>query len=236
MNMLKSTGLIIAILFTTFQAKSQEYHSDIGVLLTTASYSRVGVEWRKPINEKWKFNLGAMYGSSSPFSFFNSGQIIDANDTLVTHRKYDSYSNYVYIMSGAEMQFGESMFSIFGNLMVGYRITNQRYYNSYTSKDSLGEWGYPFPTIDYLDNDYATRNTHHIEPRIQIGFNMDVPIGKRFLLNLRVMNNLGTSFYLTSTKIQDPNNEFHDYSNSFYLNYDINAGIGLRYKFGVKKE
>lgn len=215
-----------------------ESKHDIGITLTTYDNQRVGIDYRLRLNEHWKFRTGAYYGANYS-NFFSTGKITSVTDSLITHRKYQSGSNSGTLKIGAERKFGESLFSVSADLIVGYRNSYSGYYNNYSELNSSGVWQSQtsIPAFDMNqplgDSTRSQVTRHYIIPGLSIGANLNIPIKNRFILSLNASGLMTVPIFLKSTNIHDPYGEL---SNSNVTTFNFNSVISatLRYKFGLK--
>ena len=234
MNLFKSISTSAFVCLFIFNINAQN-NPDIGISLSTFNRNRINLDYRIPIKEKSKLVIGLAYGNYYS-NIFYSGQIIAASDSLVTERHSLNSSNYFSVKTGFNRQINSSIFSVGVDCFFGYRNSRSSKSNSYTVLDSNGTWGaesnYFFDPFTQ-DSTLATVSRHYFEPRIQAGFNMDVPIGSSFLLHVGFAANVWTSFFVKSENKVDPYNEFNDPS-SYYVGSSTQLSVGLRYVFGSK--
>lgn len=238
MKMLKTLFAAGILLFTTNVGIAQtNFKHDIGIILSSFDYNRVGIDYRLNLGEKWKLRTGFIYGNRYS-DIFNGGEIVAVTDSLVTERMYDFNSNFFTLKLGAERVLGNSMFSLTGDFLLAYQNTYSSYKNQYTELDSTGNWTHPgFEGYESLfgigDSTRAQITRHYFVPTIAIGIMMDVPIGERFMFSLGITASIGTKIYLGSSNEIDPYNEFQTPSG---WTIDMNSVIsaGFRYRFGGK--
>jgi hypothetical protein len=240
MKMLKTLYAAGILMFTTTIVSAQtNLKHDIGIVLSTFDYNRIGIDYRVNLGENWKLRTGFIYGNRYS-DYFYGGEIIAVTDSLVTERLNSFNGDFFTLKLGGERVLGNSMFSVTGDLLFGYNKSNSSHRNQYTKLDSTGYWsnlGYQ----DYEsyfgigDTTRAQITRHYFVPTIAIGIMMDVPIKDRFIFSLGISANMGTNFYLGSSNEIDPYNEFQTPSGwTIDLNSVISAGF--RYRFGGKKK
>jgi hypothetical protein len=231
--------VLVAFLFINVNGMAQDSRVDIGALISSSNQARLGIEFRKPLGEHYKFKLGATYGSSyNYFGALANGEIISVNDSLIVERISESSYNQGGIRIGAERRFKTSMFSVGADLNINYRQRLRINYNRNTYLGEDGIWSsQSFPTSNFspFEDPAASRITEHfIVPSFRVSFNMDVPLGKSFLLNLYAAGSFGAPIYMGNTGLIDPESEFIGSPPSI-IDFDTQAGIGLRYLIGKSK-
>lgn len=238
---LKKMNLWFAGLFLISANGIAQERFDIGTLISTSDQSRLAFEFRKPMGEQYKLRLGLTYGTQ--FDYFGSWantEIVSASDSMVVERIRDSRFTQGGIRVGAERRFKTSMFSIGADLNVNYRNQRKQNFNRINELDEDGNW-----TTSWFDTDGAgntiledlTRSQitrHFLVPSLRVSFNMDIPLGKSFLLNLFVANSLGAPIYLGATDVNDPVGDFIGTPPSV-IDFDTQFGAGLRYQIGKKE-
>jgi hypothetical protein len=218
---MKKTLVILPILFsaTAFGQRS----SDLTLHLSTYDDSKIAIEYRVPIKDKWCINFALAYGSNS-----NSyDTFLDANDSVYTYHYSTTSSANSTFRLGTDRRIKESMFSVGFDFLLAYRKQEiHRDRNEYTI-DSLGNWrGY----LGYSGLNHINKTKHYIVPGIQLNVKMDIPIKKNFELNLSAGYTVSSPFLFNETNIIDPDNEL-SHSKLLFINTGTYASIGLRYKF-----
>lgn len=210
---------------------------DLGILITTSHQSRIGIEYRKPIAEKYKLRIGASYGEHGNLFWGNRrGEIITVTDSSITERffYYDGFQTGLRL--GAERQFGNSMFSVAADISVDYKQTSSSFQNNtlYLQENGVWENG-PSTTIfpAFSDPSDARITRHFLVPGARLSFNMNIPVGKSFLLNLAAAGTLNLPVYMGASQVHDPTGHFGGTPPS-WINLDTNVGIGIRYIFGSR--
>lgn len=238
MKMLKSITVAGILLFTNNVGFSQtNYKHDIGIMLSTFDYNRIGIDYRVSLGEKWKLRTGFIYGNRYS-DYFYGGEIIAVTDSLVTERTNYFNSEIFTVKLGTERALGNSLFSLTTDFLFAYQNTHSSYRNQYTKLDSTGYWsnlGYQdYESYFGIGDTTRSRITrHYFVPSIALGIMMNVPIRERFIFSLGVSATIGTSFYLGSSNEIDPYNEFQTPSGwTIDLNSIVSAGF--RYRFGGK--
>ncbi len=231
----KITLTFICFLFLV-PVNAQE-KGDLGILITTSNQSRLGIEYRKPIAEKYKLRIGASYGEyGNQFWGNGRGEIIAITDSSVTERFYYHDGFQAGLRLGAERQFGNSMFSVAADVSVDYRQTNSAFQNNTLYLQENGMWDNGpsttiFPPFSDPSNSRITR--HYLVSGARLSLNMNIPIGKSFLLNLAASGTFDLPVYMGASQVQDPTGDFTGIPPS-WINLDTNVGIGIRYIFGSR--
>lgn len=226
---MKKLIIILPILFSSIAFGQRS--SDLTLHLSTYDDTKIALEYRLPIKDKWGINFALAYGSK--YNNFNT--ILDANDSVFFDRHTNYSTNTGTFRIGTEKRIKESMFSVGFDFLLGY---SQQYIHKNTTeytKDSLENWG-GIIYYNYGPNDptHAQITKHYIIPGIQINTKMDIPIKNNFEFNLSVGYNVNSPILSKETNIIDPFNELIQPKISI-INAAAYASIGLRYKF-VKKE
>lgn len=207
---------------------------DLGILISTSETARISLEYRKPIGEKYKFKIGLTQGSTGLNNWGYDGQIVAISDSAVSERNFYKSGSQSGLRIGAERQFGNSMFSIGGDLILGYKNERSTYRYSVKYLQEDGSWNQHSvssydPAIEGNLNSSITR--HYLVAGARISINMDVPLGGGFLLNLSAASNLGMPIYMGASNVSDPNDFFLG-TPPFSIDLTSTFGIGVRYVFG----
>jgi hypothetical protein len=234
---LKKLSFTIFGLLFLLPSVAQE-KGDIGFIFSNSWNSKLALEYRKPFKEKFKFKIAATYGEWGNYFSFNNGEIISATDSTVVERDFNRHIHQAGLRFGLERQFGNSLFSVGTDVIVDYRRTRSSYRNRTISLQSNGTWEQGsfttiFPPFSDPSDSHIVR--HYLVTGARLNFNMDIPIGKSFLLNLSTAGIFGLPVYMGATQIQDPTGEFMGTPPSV-INLDVNFGIGLRYKIGSRNK
>jgi len=211
---------------------------DIGFVISNTTTSQIAIEYRKRINDQFKFKVGATYGEWGNYFSFNNGQIISASDSTITERDFNKHIHQAGLRLGLERQFGNSMFSVGGDISVHYRRTRSAYRNRTIYLGENGTWqngAYTTSFPPFADPSGSQILQHYLVPGARLNFNMDIPIGKSFLLNLSAAGIFSLPVYMGATQVYDLNGDFLGTPPAIF-DVSTNLGIGLRYKFGSRKE
>lgn len=226
------TFLLSASLLTL----NAQQNAELGVRITQAPYNKIQLEFRKPLNEKYAFRSGLSVGQD----FVPTGDaIFDANDSLVTMRHKDGLSNYYDIRFGLNRVLKNSPFSLHLDFVFGYNRNYLRNWNYSQAADSAGNWDYSniitFSSQAPLEGSTSDAYNHFLSGGFSFGASFDYPLGERFVLSLNLNQTFMARFQFRHTERNDIYNEFHE-GNSTLLEFYSTAGIGLRYRFGVKQD
>lgn len=232
---MKSIKIIFVFIFigNLFQTNAQRT-SDLGFIYGSSDLYRMNLEYRKPIKEKSRLKFGLSIGSANSPSFNYSSQIREVTDSLIVSRNYTQSSFQFTLKSGFERQIKTSMFSYGVDILFGYKERDEGYYQTKEVLTPEGSWANEelFTFTNYeTDPLRSLRTTKYIVPGLQLNFSMDIPIEDRLFLHLFVSQILTSPIYLSEKIIQNPLNEFPNYSKSYIINSQNQIGIGLRYKF-----
>jgi hypothetical protein len=226
---MKKLLLVLPILFsaTAFGQRS----SDLTFHLSTYDDTKLALEYRVPIKDKWGINFALAYGSKHR----SNNHLLNANDSIYTDRYTSNSKNNVTFRLGTDRRIKESMFSVGFDFLLGY---SQQYIHKNSTeytKDSLGNWGgMIYSNFGVDDPTYAQITKHYIVPGVQLNTKMDIPIKNNFEFNLSVGYTVNSPLLFNETNIVDPFNEL-TYPKFNTINAAAYASIGLRYKF-VKKD
>ncbi len=225
---MKTLFFTVSILFSTFLFSQRS--SDLTLHISTFEDTKLALEYRIPIKDKWGINFALTYGSK--YNRYTS--IFDASDTLFTerHTSYSTSSGTYRI--GTDKRIKESMFSVGFDFLLGYRQQNINKSNTEYTKDSLDNWGgMIYYNFGANDPTHAQITKHYIVPGLQVNAKMDIPIKYNFELALAIGYNVNTPILIKETNIIDPYNELAQ-PKFQVVNANAYASIGLRYKFMKK--
>ncbi|MFT5819948.1 MAG: hypothetical protein ACI8ZM_001173 [Crocinitomix sp.] len=235
---LKKTAITLMGLLFLVPSIAQE-KGDIGLIISSSRYNKSALEYRKPFGEKYHFRIAATYGERGSYYWGTNNQIISVSDSIVLERNLYKNSYQTGLRFGAERQFGNSMFSIATDLSIDYRQSTSVYRTNAKYLQGDGTWGSnsTSPTIyTPFDNPTNSRITrHYLSPGARISLNMNIPLGKAFLLNLSASGTFGLPIYMGATQVQDAEGNFIGTPPAIF-NFDTHLGIGLRYIFGSRNK
>lgn len=237
MNILKKVAFTLIGLLFLVPSNAQE-KGDLGLLISTSRYNKLALEYRKPFGEKYHFRLAATYGAIGSNFWYNNGEIISVSDSIVVERNFYNNGYQTGLRFGAERQFGNSMFSIATDLSADYRQSRSVYRTGAAYLQEDGTWGPgPNSTLFYhFDDPSNSRITrHYLVAGARFSLNMNVPLGKSFLLNLAASGTFGLPIYMGATRVQDPLGDFIGTPPSIF-EFNTHFGIGLRYIFGSRNK
>jgi hypothetical protein len=232
----KFTATFISLLFLAPSFAQEK--GDLGLIISTSRYNKLALEYRKPFAEKYHFRLAATYGEiGNPF-WYNQGQIIHVSDSIVVARSFYKNGYQTGLRFGVERQLKNSMFSVGTDLSVDYRQSRSTYRSriSYLQDDGSWEEGLPTTVFENFDDPSNSRITrHYLVAGARLSLNMNIPLGKSFLLNLAASGTYGLPIYMGATRIQDPLDDFIGTPPSI-TEFDTRFSIGLRYIFGSRNK
>jgi len=233
---------IFTLIFGLLSLQSIAQTSDIGILIGSDKEMKLTLEFRKPIREKYSLKFGIGIGGDYLFGndYYNFDYIYKTTDSSITsHSNYSIGSNY-NLKLGIERSIRSSPFSIGLDLLLGYsNIHYARTEKNYILK-KYGQWEYE--TYIYgeynpnsinnsgPDSTYAKVNVIYFKPALQLNIGLDLPLGKRLLVNLAFQNSIGIAINIRESNKTDPLNEFGHLKNNT-LDYNLRFNVGLRYKF-----
>ncbi len=223
---MKPIKLVTLLLLLSSTVHAQRT-SDIGILFSTDNESRLTLEYRKPIWEKYNLKFGATIGNQHS-SLFAPWAISQSSDSLILFHRTNTNGNEYNLKLGIERSIRSSPFSVGLDLLLGYKDEYQTTSVRYYSLHSSGKWDYTY----FGENDASTSNPkidttfgqltyQYFKPALQLNLGLDLPLAKRFTVNLSYQYAVGLLVNFSGTK----NN------NKFTFNSRFN--VGLRYKFKV---
>lgn len=230
MNKMYVVLLICSIL--SVKGYSQQ-KSDIGLTITNDKSSALMVEFRKPFAEKYHFIISASRGGDS---FNEISNIMYANDTSVTERNYGKITSSSFLRIGVDRQIKTWMFYYGADLLLGYH-SNERFSSSKTSTldiDGIWKTNTYNGSAYFAEREFGGVKDHYFVSGLQLNVSMDVPLGDKFLLNLKYASQFAVYQYIKSTDRIDPLNEYGGYDKGGF-SYDSRFSIGLKYKLGKKE-
>jgi hypothetical protein len=206
--------------------------SDIGIGLSTDQQQRFIFEYRKPIKEKWRLTLGAVYGH---YNYRSGGRIVAFSDSLAELQSSSSTVHKGSLRIGVDRQFGNSIFSIGTDLLLNYKSRYNYYHSLEYTQDTSGI-SLPYIYGGYSpEGGFTAYRIHYLGAGLQITGKMDLPINDKFSLNLFVGPAISLNSSFKIDNIMDPNNELeylNDMPRISTLDLDLVAGIGLKYAVG----
>ena len=231
--MKKSIAIFSFLMLTSSFVHSQ---SDIGLLYSSENLNFVTAEWRKAINTKSNFILGATYGADGTSNFFQGSAYRIEKDTLFNvHNDFNTIN--ATIKAGYERRIKSSPFYYGVNAFVGYKRRNSEYYESKSYFQDVFD-PYQNDSVSYLFTDHnesgdrdGSMQEHFLSMRISAAFGMNLPIGKRFIFNGYISMGIQNDQLLSKDIITDTQNLYttNPYAQTLFV---AQAGVGVRYKLG----
>lgn len=231
---MKYRTLLILLVIVNFSIQAQtEANSDIGLSYGSYDLNRVNLEFRKPINDKWKLRFGAMAGGTHNNSWHESSNIISASDTLVIERFRTENITQFTLFVGTEIQFRKSIYSVSADLLFSYLQITDGYYSKERAVNDNNEWQ-TINNFSNIDPSISNRTKNFLNPGVQLKFAMNLPIKERFILHASIGGVFSSPIYLNESIQNDPLSEFDPHTKSTIFNLTNQANIGIRYKFKGK--
>ena len=185
-------------------------------------------EYRIPLNDKYKFKLGASIGENIRAFPDYKVNIISASDSLIVERRFGEKTQIGGLRVGGEKKLGKSMFSLMGDLNISYQ---KAYFSNYNTTHELidGIWQAIPPEYELISEGLAmnqgTTTRHFITPSLRVGISLDVPLNKYFMLNLYAAGNFGIPILIDETNKKDPLNEFSTVPTVFDAHQQFGGGV-----------
>jgi len=225
----------VLIIFGT-HSFSQRKH-DLGVLFSASNQSKIALEYRLSLGEKYRFKVGTQYGSTPyrPDSF--NQIIISASDNAVVTQSFQFIEEYFGVKVGLERQLRESPFSILTDLNLTYVNQYQTYRNKklilvndvWVEEPKILGNGWP--------KNFSRLKNNFLNPSLRLGFNADFKISNHFLINTAIVGNLRSQIFLKESYRVDHLNVFPETNPSGKISlFKLTTSIGLRYQFSGRKK
>lgn len=225
---------------------------DLSVILSSNRTSQYSLEYRTTQKNKYLWRFAYQYGEQ----YWSNGDyrpewIISASDSLIVFRLGGSKRLNHSIRFGLERQFGNSIFSMATDVIIGFQLRTSYAYNSpyillgtdwkhaqFISSEEENSDDNPdthsfYPTVIGDPNLYYERQ-HFFAPGIRFGANMDLPIGSALVFHAGIYSSFTAPIYMGRTTFVD-NPGTHYGTPSANLNFDLNAEVGIRYNIGSIK-
>lgn len=228
MKLTKQTLVLFFVGFmgvNTFAQEEELPKVDIAIRASIGYSQQVSFEYRKPINEQLKLNIGADYGGYS--SWPGTPKVIDANATEVKFESTTYHEQATNLRFGIERSFKKYPAIYAGaHLVGGYRAHNTSIFNYRDTLTPDNQWATSYDPQN--QSDYISYSNHFITTGLMLMLGWDVPISERFTFNLNVNQTMLGAFQVgtpvTGTAIV----------NTASVNMFISQsrlGLGLRYSF-----
>lgn len=228
--------VILSLALFALQTSRAQDQLDLGLKVEKGQENQLILELRKPVAYKTRLNFGLTMATDHSLG----GNIfLGANDTILSERHYYWNKSGTDLRIGVERQLRWPIFSVSGDVMLGYRLQS---YSRFSSHTGLNGNSYLLTELENFgySPDYAAMDQHRFQPGLRAAFNMDLPINKKLTLTTNISHTLSTAFVLATNIIQDPLGEYALLSgpqqfNSYSLDFETRFTIGLRYKLGKEK-
>lgn len=234
---MKNVFIIFSSLLFCFSTHAQR-SSDLGIIISSNSESRFTLEYRKPIGEKYNLKFGSTFGNLHS-SIFNPWNIEQSTDSIILFGRKNSSENFLNFKFGVERTIKSSPFSVGLDLLLGYK--NAKHYKSVRHYElgPMGKWDYTHfgekdaGTLIKTDSSFGKIIFHYFIPALQLNLGLDLPLAKRFIVNLSYQYAAGVLLNTGETRENNSSTEF-DYLKKTKLTFNSRFNVGLRYKFNVK--
>lgn len=225
--------LILGMLLLSVQVYSQR-RADIGIRFNTAEYSRIQLEFRKPVGEFSFLRLGLSLGNTSQYPRHD---VFAANDSVVTIRQKDQFGNHYDLRFGLERRISYDWLTFHADLICAYSDITNRNWSYYHVLDSAGtNWNLtqqdPYGSTTSTT---TTAVTSFISGGLALGLSFNFSVTENFMLSFTGNYTGMLRFAIAQNESNDLFDEFEYSSYSIYELYP-SAGIGLRYVFTPKAE
>jgi hypothetical protein len=258
-NPINSKKLIIILFFLSSIGHAQQVN-DFGISLsqslrdgifTNASHNppetaeKLMIEYRHALKDKLFLVGGVSFGMSQG----HYHRMFESNDEYELNRRHGYANKDFNLRIGIDRNIKESIFSIGGNVVLGYRSREAYAYHNYRYYDAEDEhwvtYGWQDPEeneIDFnngLSSDLLRVSTQKIRIGGQARLSAKVPIGDHFFLNGYVGGYGGVLMNVSTDIKSDPLSEAdgpfgHPYGLST-LEFQVQYGAGLSYRIGGNK-
>jgi len=212
-----------------FNPSYGQQSADIGVLLSNVEHGQIAIDFRKPINEKLRWNVAVSMGGDN--GQFGRQLKSTSMDTTVFTTSFNSADQQTLRFGLAHKM---SDWPVYLRLdgMIGHRT---RYLHRGEEIRLLlddGTWSSPFNSsgVDIVEtfSDVAFTSRRFVVPGVQLGLEADLPIKGRFSLGVQLVSRLQSPIYVEDFNTRDPENVFSTAPTST-LDFDMYAALGLRY-------
>jgi len=223
------------ILFCSDHLKSQE-NADIGLSVSTFNNNLhiLNLEYRNPLNEKWKINFGLTSGVISNFPF--TSELWAVTDSVITYRHYSDNFYAVSLRTGLERKIKTSFFSYGINLALGYGNYKQSKFNYEEVYDTLfSPYIFPVETRPGNSDLAAYQSTNYLQTALQFSLRANIPLNERLLFSVFGIYSGDFSFKTNTVKLIDPLLDMPQ-APDFGFATSFNIGFGLRYVLGLKSK
>ncbi|MFT5819946.1 MAG: hypothetical protein ACI8ZM_001171 [Crocinitomix sp.] len=236
--MLEFKRLALLILLTSANCFSYAQSlGDLGIVIAADEEFRIGIEYRKPINEKLRYKIGVTQGGSGDVLSPNY-ELYEMADSTFSTRHFSNQTTSTNLRLGFERNLGISIFSIGFDLNLGYQNIQSDRVNRNWALNNMGVWEETSYTAFFQGNEEllsAQITRHYFTPTARLSLNMDAPLGKGFILNFSISGNLGVPIYMGATNVIDPLTEYVGVPESV-INWSNYLGVGLRYAINSEKK
>ncbi|MFT5820811.1 MAG: hypothetical protein ACI8ZM_002059 [Crocinitomix sp.] len=248
---------LVIILFFLSNLSYAQFANDIGISLSQSlrngifmgadhnppqTGEKLIIDYRHALNDKLYLVGGVSFGMSKG----HYHRMYEWNDVYQLNRNHGYQNKDFNLRIGIDRNIKESIFSIGGNIVLGYRSRKSYAYHDYLYYDEVRDgwivYGWKDPQereVDFndeLSSDLLRVSSQKIRIGAQTRLSAKVPLGNRIYLNGYV-GAYGGMLINTSTDIHsDPLNEAsgplgHPYGLST-LEFQVQYGVGLSYRLG----
>mgnify|MGYP001979154387 CR=1 FL=1 len=218
-------GSVFTLILLSIGAYSQST-PDMTARLSFGTSRQFSLEYRKPFKESLKWVIGADYSSEQ---FIDpSPNIINASDSLVTFKQYESKISRANLRFGIEKSIEKwPMWYLGANIILGYRLSKE---SNRIYSDTLNKNGTWYQKVEYSDpGDYSRIKRHFITTGLMLTTGLDLPLNERFVFNVNVSQFFEGAFQVADSDKLDPDDEFSNSLSTLYS--DTRVGLGVRYSF-----
>ncbi len=229
---LKKIVLTCTVCLSAFLVNAQNV--DFGITLDSDSRDKVGLQLRKTLNEKYKLRISTTVGSDNAY-LFNNRKIIASTDSSVTFEDFTRIDDYANLYIGAERQLGNSLFSVGGDLKVGYEKNRINYYTLTTTKNSEGDYQSTASTLfaDFTNPAGSNIIRHYLVTGLRLSLNLNAPISDSWIFHSALNTQASVPIYMGATQRFGNQDRFIGNPPSVF-NLNVSATVGIRYLFGMK--
>lgn len=226
MSISKTLLAVAVLIFTNLSAQR---YTDLGIRINSYNYNRIQLELRNPIGENYYFRTGVSIGTGNNYPY---SLPFDANDSIISMRQYNQFSNAYDLRLGIERKLTYDWLSINADIVLGYASVTSSNLSYYYRVDSSGtDWNVVYQdSTANLFEDRTTAVTSFFNAGLTVGFAFNFSLTPNLILNF-TGNYVGVFRYAIAQREEnDFMNEFN-FSNNTIFDLNVNAGIGIRYVF-----
>lgn len=239
----RKLSIVLLFIFAAGTTVNAQRRGDLGILFSSDELSRIGLEYRMPIGDRYRLRATLLAGShyTTPY-YHNTANVVLASDTAVVYRNTYQFSNQYMLRLGGERQFGASVFSIGADAMLGYRKRSYYAFNTAQTLNEAGNWEYDYSYFEQdngggaiATSDHTYYWTHNLRPGLRLSLSADLPLGDAFLVHFSAAGAAMANMYIGADGDVPEEPFFTNNLNFTHFFFETSANVGIRYKFGSLK-